>query len=583
MNRFQFSKFLVDAEELKKEVPSEREVVKILSKKYKVKESSLRSRWWRHVKKEEKYQHRPQIKARLKKIRAKGKVILSVTEESALVTLLKVCGRTNHALKKADIIKYVRKRYMNGDITWRGDKFIKKFLKRNSSELKASNLKVISSGRVDNESQQSCEEFISVMEETVEKFNMTAETTINVDEFQLKVSGYSAGRQRITAVRKTGVHKQVTSSKRGGCVGSLIAFIAADGTLLYSALCLKPDAKSKVADQAYIDIDAAELRGANTRRRPIPQLRIYTESGMIDNSCWNQIWSAFLDYINELSPGLGYTVYMDNLGQHTQLNCIEEGLEKNTEVRLLPKGTSQFAQACDSFAFGTARKEVNKCTSSKMVTDSQETLNHMIRDIIPEVLEKTFTPTIIKASFKATGLYPFDPETIRRRCRENLGLPSTEEQASSLSSLEDTVTEQISDLFKKDDKKQIKRKRVLVNLRQAYTSGHIIQASKEDERKKAAEEMIKKEKKEAAAEKKRQTIMKKQEHRLAVEARKTQREEIKQNKFRDLQRKKQLAAERKLEAGKVKATKKLVQAKKVNKSLAAAVTTTTEADDIMWD
>ena len=79
---------------------------------------------------------------------------------------------------------------MNGEITWRGDRFPK----RNGSELKASNLKVIGAGRVNDESQQACEEFITVMEETVAKFNMTAESTINVDGFQLKVSGYSAGR-----------------------------------------------------------------------------------------------------------------------------------------------------------------------------------------------------------------------------------------------------------------------------------------------------------------------------------------------------------------------------------------------------
>ena len=119
-----------------------------------------------------------------------------------------------------------------------------------------------------------------------------------------------------------------------------------------------------------------------------------------------------------------------------------------------------------------------------MVTDSNETLNHMIRDIIPEVLEKAFTPSIIKAGFRATGLYPFDAVTLRSRCKENLGVPSTEERTDPLSSLEETVAEQVSVLFKKEDTKQKKRKRVLVNLRQAYTSGHIIQASKEEERNK---------------------------------------------------------------------------------------------------
>ena len=53
---------------------------------------------------------------------------------------------------------------MQGDLTWRGDKWLRIFLRRNKVELKSSNLKVIAAGRVDPESQQSVEEFIAVME-----------------------------------------------------------------------------------------------------------------------------------------------------------------------------------------------------------------------------------------------------------------------------------------------------------------------------------------------------------------------------------------------------------------------------------
>ena len=121
-------------------------------------------------------------------------------EEASLVTLLKVTGRTNCALRKSDIIDYVRKNFMKNKVSFRGDRFIKKFLKRNS-DLKLGNLKVISSHRVNESSVESCEEFINVMEDTVKNFNFQAETTLNVDEFQLKISGYTCGRKRITAFK----------------------------------------------------------------------------------------------------------------------------------------------------------------------------------------------------------------------------------------------------------------------------------------------------------------------------------------------------------------------------------------------
>ena len=499
MNKYQFSCFLTEAEGLKINQPrlSERKIVKRLSGKYKVNPNTLRVRWRRHTKiKEQKSKIRPQIRERLKNMRSKGKPILSVEEETSLVTLLKVLAKTNHSLKKSDIIEYIRKKYMKDNKSWRGDKYVKKFLKRNKKVLQLGNLKLISKARVDPDSIQSCDEFISVMDETVENINMTPETTYNVDEFQLKVSGYSAGRGRITFVKENGLaHKQVSCSKRGGCIGSLISFIAANGQLVFSALCLKPDAKCRTSEMAYIDIDSVELRAHNTRNRPIPQLRIYTETGMIDNDCWRQIWSAFLSHIESVDISLDLTkvVYMDNLKSHTQLTCIEEGLSKNVEVRLLPKGTSQFSQPCDSFVFGTLRKQINKKVSSKITEEKDDTLNHMIRDLIPEFLEKAFTPHIIQSSFKETGLFPFNGDILRQHCQENLGLQDT---PNPLAPLEECVAGQVVDIFNKPKKQpKTKRKRALVSLKQAYTTGHIIEAAKEEKKTKAEQETEKKEKK----------------------------------------------------------------------------------------
>ena len=175
MTNYTFSEFMVEAGTLRKEGVSKRKIVKTLATKYGMKENSLISRWRRHLKAKETCNLRPRVAARLKNIRVKGKRILSTEEEAALVTLLKVSGRTNHGLRRSDVIEYVGRKYMKGDATWRGDKFLKMFLKTNQRIIKAANLKVISSGRIDENSIQSCEEFIQDMEETVANYNMKAE------------------------------------------------------------------------------------------------------------------------------------------------------------------------------------------------------------------------------------------------------------------------------------------------------------------------------------------------------------------------------------------------------------------------
>ena len=111
----------------------------------------------------------------------------------------------------------------------------------------------------------------------------------------------------------------VATGKRGGCAGSLIEFVAADGTLLYTALCLKPDAMAKDGKTGYIDAYKLDLHYHNTIQSPVPQMRIYSDTGMVNNDIWEKIWCGFLEHVTSITPGKQYYVLMANLAQHAQL------------------------------------------------------------------------------------------------------------------------------------------------------------------------------------------------------------------------------------------------------------------------
>jgi hypothetical protein len=449
---------------------------------------------------------------------------------------------TNHSISKSDILHYVESVKKPHD-KWNGYAWLNKFLRRNNKILKNKPLKIIAQGRVDETSMESIEEFIAAVNMKAETFNMTEDNILNVDEFQLKMTGYAAGRRRITAVRPSGkIHKQIATGVRGGCVGSLISFICNDGSLYFCALCLKPDGKirnkSSPTEKYYIESDNIE-EGKNTRKRPAPQLRIYTESGMIDNECWDIIFTEFLKHHNNTTPGKPYLVYMDNLAQHTQLRCIEKGLKHNVDSMFLVKGTSQYAQPCDSYPFGSMRMEINKECSNKMGKNlSGESLNVLIRDLVPNAMAKSFTPVKIKAAFKVTGLYPFNEEVIRRNCQENLG-SVTDSENNTLSTVEENVMNALKNMYRKEDSKSSGKKRVraTIGLNQAYSAGHVIKMHEEQVRRKDEESTAKIMRTEAAEEKKKEIQRQKDEKKLALVNKRSEASAKKAEKMREIRAK----------------------------------------------
>ena len=420
--------------------------------------------------------------------------------------------------------RYVKKSFKSNHSNFNARSWLTHFLKRNKKTLKNKPLKVIAKGRTDDSSIASTEEFITTIKEKAEGFNMTADKLINVDEFQLKISGYTAGKGKISAVRKSGsTHKQISTETRGGNIGSLISFICADGTLIYSALCLKPDGKIRnKEDIFYILSDSIERHGVSTRKRPIPQLRIYKETGMIDNEAWDLIFSKFLQHLKDISPGKEYLVYMDNLPQHTQLTTIQKGLNQGVHCMFLVKGTSQYSQPNGRYPFGAMRRFVNKEGSINMGKNFQsEKLNTIIRDLVPRAMSKSFSPDQIRKSFEVTGLWPLDEEILRKNCLENLGgiQDNEEKEPDVFEELEETTMNTVKGFYK--EKKSIKtqeRVKATIGLNQAYTSGHVLYMH-EEERKKREEAQMKTQKKEAQQQRKLEKEREKEEKK-AVQAQK---------------------------------------------------------------
>ena len=123
LNSYWFTNFLIEATELKKTGTSQVQICKQLAAKYKIKAPTLRIRWQRHQEKNKKKENAKSRKT------PKGHNVLATEDEAAIVTVLRTASKSNKAIQKTELISFVRKKYKNNDPFWRGDKWLKCFLK----------------------------------------------------------------------------------------------------------------------------------------------------------------------------------------------------------------------------------------------------------------------------------------------------------------------------------------------------------------------------------------------------------------------------------------------------------------------
>ena len=179
LNKHQFVAFVVEGEALMKEKSlSRKDVCEMLACKYKTPCTTLYRRWFRHMTQKNETENK-----RGPKFSSPTKRTLGSIEEAALVTLLKSAGLTNHAITKDDLLAYVdRIRNNKSDkYMWNKHNWFSSFMKRNKATLKLTKAKVISTGRVADTTESSCEQFIETMNEMRKEFDMTESNVCNVD------------------------------------------------------------------------------------------------------------------------------------------------------------------------------------------------------------------------------------------------------------------------------------------------------------------------------------------------------------------------------------------------------------------
>lgn len=171
----------------------------------------------------------------------------------------------------------------------------------------------------------------------------------------------------------------------------------------------------KSTDKVNIPRDVGKLSRAS--RNTFGVFIYFTDTGYVDNDCFELIASDFRETWALHYPGLHALVLGDNLGVHVGncANVVREGLAKGFHHCFLPPGTTQWSQPLDNLLFARVKTEIRLSvsrTKSLSAFSDSGTLPFSIVEFVYSKLQNIFTPALVKASFEVCGVYPFSYDVV---------------------------------------------------------------------------------------------------------------------------------------------------------------------------
>ena len=246
--------------------------------------------------------------------------------------------------------------------------------------------------------------------ETISKvYPMKASNVVNYDETRVY-----ARDEDLIRLEHTSKERAQRRGIKGRTIGSLVSFVAADGSVLMSvwifkATAAKDDENDDMMDAKFIiDEPPKNLRGTWKR------YYTYTKSGYSNKVLHAQIMEKFASIWAEQSESEFCWLFGDQLAAHKSPDTVEKALKNNVMCWLLPANTSHFLQPLDDTIFAWFKQELKmvgkKLGFSHSITPDEITLALYNAGYKAERI--AFTPCVIQKAFANTGLWPFNPDRI---------------------------------------------------------------------------------------------------------------------------------------------------------------------------
>jgi hypothetical protein len=154
-----------------------------------------------------------------------------------------------------------------------------------------------------------------------------------------------------------------------------------------------------------------------------PIYSVYTETGYLTKSTWKKILELFEEQWKLLYPGLECVLWLDYADIHYQPELILTMASRGIFILFFMKKSTKFSQPADQWLFGTLKHCIAKFAAEAKFAASVNggSFNGLLWAACFRAEREAFKPETIVASFKVTGICPWNPDLYLSRLDKALG------------------------------------------------------------------------------------------------------------------------------------------------------------------
>ena len=164
---------------------------------------------------------------------------------------------------------------------------------------------------------------------------------------------------------------------------------------------------------------------------------VFTDMGYIRESLFKKYIEHFVNSISPLCPVL---LILDGHKSHVNYSCVNFCHQNNILLYALPPHTTHILQPAE-LLFAQLKKAYDSECDKFLTNNGKHVTKYTFAKLFGQAYIKAYTPAAICNAFRATGIWPFNPDVIDP-CRlepsmatHNFDLPSSEQSTRLLVSL----------------------------------------------------------------------------------------------------------------------------------------------------
>lgn len=327
--------------------------------------------------------------------------LLTPEAEAQLVGMLQAYFRMGIGFTVQQIIAHVRMKF-DLDESWCGDSWAYRFLKRQSNHISYGESKPLDIDRVKRVSRDTVQNFMTCADQVHEEIAFQADFVFNIDE-----SGASMTNRRSKIIIDRSFTHGGTVKVPNDALRTTVPIIQASGKvfMILHIYCVSKSLPELLTPEPYSpDNKAISTRG------DFDYYMAVTASGYMNKTLWEAWIAVFCRKAAAQMNGASGLIFMDRLSSHMSPTTLDLLLSNNIEVLYLPPHTTHIAQPLDQYPLANLKHKI-VVLKQQEVTErlmNGKPLHGILSTIITIAEYAAFTPQSIIASFRDTGLYPWN-------------------------------------------------------------------------------------------------------------------------------------------------------------------------------